>query len=68
MKEEEVKQLVNGIYRIYWKSGGSSLASVGVTFNGGRWLAPINWVSPTEKQEVWESVKKVTLKLTKEDR
>jgi len=36
-----------GLYRVYWDTGGSSLAAIGVTYNGGRWLAPINWVAPT---------------------
>ena len=36
-----------GLYRVFWKRGGSSLAAVGVTREGGRWLAPINWVEPT---------------------
>lgn len=35
-----------GLYRVFWDTGGSSLAAVGVTYNGGRWLAPINWVAP----------------------
>jgi len=29
-----------GIYRIYWKSGGSSLAAIGMDREGDRWLAP----------------------------
>jgi hypothetical protein len=40
-----------GLYTVYWKSGGSSLAAVGVTQSGGRWLAPINWTSPTAPPE-----------------
>jgi hypothetical protein len=40
-----------GLYTVYWKSGGSSLAAVGVRANGGRWLAPINWTSPTDATE-----------------
>ena len=62
MTKEQVKELKSGIYRIYWKSGGTSLASVGVTRNGGRWIAPINWVLPTDDQDYWEHVLKVTLK------
>ncbi len=34
-----------GLYEIYWKSGGSSLASVGNMYDGVRWIAPINWTS-----------------------
>lgn len=35
-----------GVYRIYWKSGGSSLAAIGNDEQGHRWLAPCNWLSP----------------------
>lgn len=48
-----IKNIANGIYRIHWKSGGESLAAVGVTREGGRWLAPINWVAPTTNS-AWE--------------
>ena len=34
-----------GLYRIHWKSGGTSLASVGMTYEE-RWLAPTNWTCP----------------------
>lgn len=45
-----------GLYRVYWKDGGFSLAAVGMLENGDRWLAPVNWVHPTENQDVWEKV------------
>lgn len=32
-----------GIYRLYWKSGGSSLAAVGGLSDGTLWFAPTNW-------------------------
>lgn len=32
-----------GLYEIFWKSGGSSLASVGNLSDGVRWIAPVNW-------------------------
>ena len=35
-----------GLYRIYWNTGGFSLAAVGMTSDGGRWIAPTNWISP----------------------
>lgn len=44
-----------GLYRIWWDSGGSSLAAVGVTADGKRWLAPINWVAP-ESPADWSRV------------
>jgi hypothetical protein len=39
----------HGIYRLYWYSGGSSLASVGSCYDGTRWYAPINWISGDAK-------------------
>lgn len=45
MKKNEVNKLNYGLYRIYWKEGGYSLAAVGVLHNGDRWLAPTNWTS-----------------------
>lgn len=42
MTETEVLALNNGLYHVFWKGGGQSLASVGVTRSGYRWLAPIN--------------------------
>ena len=47
--EEEMRNCALGLYRIYWKSGGYSLASVGYTYNGTRWIAPSNWISGTDK-------------------
>lgn len=32
-----------GIYKIYWKSGGSSVAAIGNDYEGNRWVAPANW-------------------------
>lgn len=44
-----------GLYRIWWDEGGSSLAAVGVTSDGKRWLAPINWVAPQSPAD-WSRV------------
>ena len=57
--ESEVLLLRHGLYHVFWKSGGQSLASVGITRSGGRWLAPINWVSPDKDGSHWESVSHV---------
>jgi len=43
--ESTVKGLTHGFYEIYWRSGGSSLASVGYDSTGNNWLAPCNWIS-----------------------
>lgn len=61
MKQEVVNKLKLGLYRVYWKSGGSSLAAVGMTYDGGRWLAPINWTHPDTDGErrIWKMVRKV---------
>jgi hypothetical protein len=39
------KTLINGIYRIYWRDEGSSLASVGRNAAGDVWFAPTNWIT-----------------------
>ena len=43
MKQKEAQALPLGVYHIYWKKGGSSLASVGRTHSGKAWFAPCNW-------------------------
>jgi hypothetical protein len=48
-----------GLYRIYWKSGGDSLAAVGMTHEGARWLAPINWVWPTTSLKSWSGIERI---------
>ena len=54
------KDVYPGLYKIYWRSGGSSLASIGVLRDGGRWVAPTNWVSPGElDQEVLDDIHKM---------
>lgn len=51
--------VVPGIYRIYWKDGGESLAAVGVKKDGARWLAPTNWVEPSDDIMNWMSVDRI---------
>lgn len=46
----------HGLYRIFWKSGGSSLAAIGITNDGGRWLAPINWTTPAAAFTDWAAI------------
>ncbi len=70
MTTEEVKKLKNGVYRIHWFEGGSSVASVGRLHDGRVWMAPANWVAKrpdgvaTEKH--WHQVAKVELLATQE--
>lgn len=64
MSDDEVNQLEHGIYRIYWLSGGSSLASVGSLHSGRRWFAPANWTSFIETgiaSTSWERIERVEL-------
>lgn len=45
MTQTEARKLPHGLYRIFWKEGGSSLAAMGSVYNGDRWIAPCNWTS-----------------------
>jgi hypothetical protein len=58
---EQVKKLGHGVYRVYWASGGSSLAAVGSGVNGQRWLAPTNWCWPEFDPYGWGRVSKIEL-------
>lgn len=62
MTQLEAKKLSLSLYVLYWKSGGSSIASVGQLYDGTRWFAPCNWTN--EKAEgicstKWHYVDKV---------
>ena len=46
--QDEINNLGVGIYRFYWKSGGSSILALGVTRDGNRWIAPLNWSYPSD--------------------
>ncbi len=35
----------HGLAELFWKSGGSSLASIGSDGAGRRWYAPTNWIT-----------------------
>jgi hypothetical protein len=67
VKKADAQLLRHGVYRVFWKSGGSSLASVGSTYDGTRWMAPTNWTSadkPRPKVAVtdyWRHVKSMML-------
>lgn len=45
MTQEQAANLHNGVYRLYWKEGGNSVAAVGKDSAGHMWNAPSNWVS-----------------------
>jgi len=60
MKSEDVQKLSHGLYRVFWKTGGSSLAAVGSNAAGKRWLAPTNWVSISQDfNKTWLHVERV---------
>lgn len=69
MKKKDVQKLQHGLYIIFWKEGGYSLASVGSTNSGKRWMAPINWVTSDDhgfsagssKRSTWKWVTRVQL-------
>jgi hypothetical protein len=67
MTKKKVLELKNGVYRIFWREGGSSLAAVGITDSGDRWMAPTNWTALDEKYpkvavtHVWREVKSAVL-------
>jgi hypothetical protein len=61
MKMKEFRALQHGAYRVYWKSGGSSVATIGSTYDGGRWIACANWINPaTWEQDVKNAVRSIS--------
>lgn len=42
---EQMRHRQLGVYRLFWKTGGCSVASVGMTYDGTRWFAPANWTT-----------------------
>jgi hypothetical protein len=62
MLKRDVQKLHNGVYRIYWKSGGTSVAAVGRTPKGSCWIAPTNWVSgSTDDLSEWHKIERVEM-------
>ena len=49
--EKDILKCSLGLYKVYWKSGGSSLASIGQMYNGDRWIAPCNWTADGQENE-----------------
>lgn len=63
MKKNEIKNIKHGLYRIWWRLGGNSLASVGSTRSGRRWFAATNWINPEKEffDEHYQAIRKLTL-------
>lgn len=66
MKDIEVNKLTQGLYIIYWRGGKKSLASVGLTRDGSRWMAPCNWTGDNTHPQIadihsWFDVESVVL-------
>lgn len=66
MIQKDAAGLPLGLYRMFWKDGGSSLASIGQTYNGTRWFAPSNWTTQSNKHPLvastnWRMVERVDL-------
>jgi hypothetical protein len=40
---EQMRHRELGVYRLFWHSGGCSVAAVGMLHDGSRWYAPANW-------------------------
>lgn len=59
MKNDEIVKLDNGLYEVFWKSGGSSLAAIGCNRSGARWIAPSNWTNIGTAYYHWDWVLRV---------
>ena len=64
MRQDDVRKLKPGLYRIFWQVGeGESLAAVGTFPNGQHWLAPCNWVRFDLREDMmvkhWRTVDRV---------
>jgi hypothetical protein len=70
--EYDWSKLCHGVYRIFWKTGGHSVAAVGSDKSGRRWCVPTNWIfdggdlkSPFRFD--WTEVRDVRLIATQDD-
>ncbi len=64
MTSEQAKKLLHGVYRIYWNTGGHSLASIGSLSDGERWYSCANWTSNGKDgitSTDWSMVKNVVI-------
>lgn len=61
MKKEEIDDLVCGVYAVHWKTGGVSVAALGMLANGDMWIAPTNWIEPAMDQNQWRKIERMEL-------
>lgn len=69
MKQSAVRKLQPGIYRLWWANNVMSTAAVGVSSDGGRWMAPLDWKQPpwpTEKSH-WSGIVRTELLMSVPD-
>lgn len=66
MKVDEAKKLPHGLYKVFWKQGGMSLAAKGHRSDGSPWFAFTNWISPSTER-VHRLIERVELVMQDED-
>lgn len=64
MTEKQVRLIQNGLYRIFWKEGGVSLAAIGRNYSGKVWYCPVNWINGKGWYD-WTKIKTVELLVEK---
>lgn len=70
MLEPKEPILQPGLYRIYWMSGGLSVAAVGIDEHGKNWVAPTNWLRPWHAEyqyDMWDHIDHVVLITTQNE-
>ena len=60
MRTRDVDKLPIGVYLVHWRDDTASLAAVGMTQQGSRWLAPVNWTRPSTDRRVWRLVRRLS--------
>jgi hypothetical protein len=60
MTMDEARKLDNGVYRVWWRSGGSSVAAIELTARSV-WIAPANWIGGMGVVTHWRRIERVEL-------
>ncbi len=66
MTKSELRNVTLGLYRLHWKEGGVSLASIGCNERGDLWYAPTNWIEVPSFD--WTKVERVSAVLLEKDK